>query len=69
MKKDIGKKLDEKLTEIEELQAQVEEILHNKNPFYKWWHFGKAKKLHKLAHKKLEYISTGQFLVDYNIND
>lgn len=63
----FSKELDEKLNEIEELQAQVEKILHNKNPFYMWWHFGKAKKLHKLAHNKLEYLITGQFLIDRNI--
>ena len=67
MNKTIVKELDEKLTEIELLQEQVEKILYSKNPFYKWLNFKKGIKLHNLASKKMQYVNSGQFLIDRGI--
>ncbi len=47
---------EKEMKEIDELQKQVADILYNKNPLYRFFHFHKAVKLHLLASEKLKNL-------------
>ena len=51
-----GEELDKRLSEIEEIQNQVHDIIYNKNWFIRTFMFKKAMKLHKLANHKMEIL-------------
>jgi hypothetical protein len=46
-------KLEQMMSEIEDLQKQVDDILYNPNPFYRFFHMKKARKLHEKYKMKM----------------
>lgn len=48
--------LNNRLTEIENIQKQVENIIYSKNWFVRTFMFNKAMRLHKLADDKIQTL-------------